>query len=94
MEIITEPIPGVPGRYVDFLGFNKQELELSGDIIIKALEKELEKAEKKYEYYKDIQESGEATTKQQTMYFEYEEKVNKLADLLTDFRHKRKCIKY
>lgn len=42
-------MPGVPGRYVDFLGFNKQELELSGDIIIKALEKELEKAEKKYE---------------------------------------------
>lgn len=86
MEYITEPKKGAPMLLEKYIGFTLNEMDLVGDAIARTLEKELAKAQKKYEKYLDIQESGEATTRQQTLYFEAEEKYNALNSLVSQLK--------
>jgi len=50
-------------------------------ILAKFLPKEIAKAEKKFDFYKDLQESGEATNRQQTKLVESEEYLDLLISL-------------
>lgn len=60
MKYVTEPKPKAPMLLDKYIGFTLDEMELVGDAITKALEKELVKAQKRYEKYWSMQESGEA----------------------------------
>ena len=53
------------------------------------LEKETEKAKKKYEKYLSFHESGEATTRQQTILFEAEERYRDLDCIVNKFKELR-----
>lgn len=86
MQYITEPNPKVPMLLDKYIGFTLDEMELVGDAITQALDKELIKAQRRYEKYSDIQESGEATTRQQTLLFEAEDRYNTLARLVSQLK--------
>lgn len=60
MKYVTEPKPKAPMLLDKYIGFTLDEMKLVGDAITKALEKELVKAQKRYEKYWSMQESGEA----------------------------------
>ena len=69
-----------------YIGFTLEEMDLAGEIITKALEKELAKTQKRYEKYLSIQEIGEATTRQQTILYNVEERYNDLDTLVHDLK--------
>jgi len=69
-----------------YIGFTLEEMDLAGEIITKALEKELAKTKKRYEKYLSIQEIGEATTRQQTILYNVEERYNDLDTLVHDLK--------
>ena len=56
-------------------------------ILLPSVEKALKNVEKKYEKYKDIQEGGEATEKQQDKLFQYEEEYECLVAVLDYMRN-------
>ena len=69
-----------------YIGFTLEEMDLAGEIITKALEKELAKTKKRYEKYLSIQEIGEATTRQQTILYNVEQRYNELDTLVHDLK--------
>lgn len=89
MKYVTEPKPKAPMLLDKYIGFTLDEMDLVGDAITKALEKELVKAQKRYEKYLSMQESGEATARQQDLYFKYEEKYNDLCRMLEQLKELR-----
>lgn len=93
MKYVTEPKPKAPMLLDKYIGFTLDEMDLVGDAITKTLEKELVKAQKRYEKYLDIQESGEATTRQQTLFFEAEEKYNALDRMVVQLKELRNLSK-
>lgn len=78
MEYVTSPNIKAPMLLDKYIGFTFEEMDLAGDIILKALEKEQAKTKKRYEKYLSIQEIGESTTRQQTALLNLEEKYNDL----------------
>lgn len=46
MDYVTQPNLKAPMTLIKYIGFTLDEVDLAGDIIIKALEKETEKAKK------------------------------------------------
>lgn len=93
MKYVTEPKPKAPMLLDKYIGFTLDEMELVGDAITKALEKELVKAQKRYEKYWSMQESGEATARQQDLYFKYEEKYNALDRMVVQLKELRNLSK-
>lgn len=93
MKYVTEPKPKAPMLLDKYIGFTLDEMDLVGEAITKTLEKELVKAQKRYEKYLDIQESGEATTRQQTLFFEAEEKYNALERMVVQLKELRNLSK-
>jgi hypothetical protein len=69
-----------------YIGFTLEEMDLAGEIITKALEKELAKTKKRYEKYLSIQEIGEATTRQQTILYNVEQRYNELDTLVHNLK--------
>lgn len=69
-----------------YIGFTLEEMDLAGEIITKALEKELAKTKKRYEKYLSIQEVGEATTRQQTILYNVEQRYDNLDNLVHDLK--------
>jgi hypothetical protein len=69
-----------------YIGFTLEEMDLAGEIITKALEKELTKTKKRYEKYLSIQEVGEATTRQQTILYNVEQRYDDLDNLVHDLK--------
>lgn len=86
MQYVTRPMLKAPTLLDKFIGFTFEEMDLAGDIILKALEKELAKTKKKYDKYLSIQEIGEATTRQQTILYNVEERYNDLDTLVHDLK--------
>ena len=56
-------------------------------ILLPTIEKAVKNVEKKYEKYKDIQEGGEATEKQQDKLFQYEEEYECLEAILENMKN-------
>lgn len=52
------------------------------EIMLPTIKKALKEAEQKYEKYLDIQEGGEATTKEQNLLCKYEDRVGTLSVIL------------
>ena len=69
---------------IDSVSFEKRKADAPSQI--KALEKDLANTKKRYEKYLGIQESGEATTRQQTILFKVEERYNDLDNLVNDLK--------
>lgn len=86
MEYVTSPNIKAPMILDKYIGFTLEEMDLAGEIIIKALEKELAKTKKRYEKYLSIQEIGEATTRQQTILYNVEQRYNDLDTLIHDLK--------
>jgi hypothetical protein len=86
MQYVTRPMLKASTLLDKFIGFTFEEMDLAGDIILKALEKELAKTKKKYDKYLSIQEIGEATTRQQTILYNVEERYNDLDTLVHDLK--------
>lgn len=86
MQYVTRPMLKTPMLLDKFIGFTFEEMDLAGDIILKALEKELAKTKKKYDKYLSIQEIGEATTRQQTILYNVEQRYNDLDNLVHDLK--------
>lgn len=86
MDFVTTPNIKAPMLLDKYIGFTFEEMDLVGDIIIKALEKDLANTKKRYEKYLGIQESGEATTRQQTILFKVKERYNDLDNLVNDLK--------
>lgn len=86
MEYVTSPNLKSPMLLNKYIGFTLEEMDLAGDIILKALEKELAKTKKKYDKYLSIQEIGEATTRQQTILYNVEQRYNDLDNLVHDLK--------
>ena len=82
MQYVTRPMLKASTLLDKFIGFTFEEMDLAGDIILKALEKELAKTKKKYDKYLSIQEIGEATTRQQTILYNVEQRYNDLDNLV------------
>ena len=89
MDYVTIPNLKAPMLSDKYIGFTLDELDLAGDIIIKALEKENAKAKKKYEKYLGLVEIGEATEKQQTIFWEAEERYRGLDYMVNKFKELR-----
>ena len=83
MEYVTSPNLKSLNKYI---GFTLEEMDLAGEIITKALEKELAKTKKRYERYLSIQEVGEATTRQQTILYNVEQRYDDLDNLVHDLK--------
>lgn len=86
MQYVTRPMLKASTLLDKFIGFTFEEMDLTGDIILKALEKELAKTKKKYDKYLSIQEIGEATTRQQTILYNVEQRYNDLDNLVHDLK--------
>lgn len=86
MQYVTRPMLKASTLLDKFIGFTFEEMDLAGDIILKALEKELAKTKKKYDKYLSIQEIGEATTRQQTILYNVEQRYNNLDNLVHDLK--------
>lgn len=86
MEYVTSPNLKSPMLLDKYIGFTLEEMDLAGEIITKALEKELAKTKKRYEKYLSMQEIGEATTRQQTILYNVEERYNDLDTLVHDLK--------
>ena len=86
MEYATSPNLKSPMLLDKYIGFTLEEMDLAGEIITKALEKELAKTKKRYEKYLSIQEIGEATTRQQTILYNVEQRYNELDTLVHDLK--------
>lgn len=86
MQYVTRPMLKASTLLDKFIGFTFEEMDLAGDIILKALEKELAKTKKKYDKYLSIQEIGEATTRQQTILYNVEQRYNELDTLVHDLK--------
>lgn len=86
MEYVTSPNIKAPMILDKYIGFTLEEMDLAGEIIIKALEKELAKTKKRYEKYLSIQEIGEATTRQQTILYNVEQRYNELDTLVHNLK--------
>lgn len=86
MQYVTRPMLKASTLLDKFIGFTFEEMDLAGDIILKALEKELAKTKKKYDKYLSIQEIGEATTRQQTILYNVEQRYNDLDTLVHDLK--------
>lgn len=93
MDYVTISNLKAPMLSDKYIGFTLDEMDLVGDAITKTLEKELVKAQKRYKKYLDIQESGEATTRQHTLFFEVEEKYNALDRMLVQLKELRNLSK-
>lgn len=52
-------------------------------ILLPFFQKAHKEIQAKYEKYKDIQESGESTERQQNLLFKYEDEMNKIESLLS-----------
>ena len=77
MEIITQP----KGMFSEvFYGLSIEELRL----IIPAIKREYRHAEKMAEKYTDMVSSGYATDRQSTAMFEWQEKADKLGQIIND----------
>lgn len=55
-------------------------------LLLPAVQKALNNVEKKYEKYKDIQEGGESTERQQNKLFQYEEEYECLMAVLDNMK--------
>lgn len=86
MQYVTRPMLKASTLLDKFIEFTFEEMDLAGDIILKALEKELAKTKKKYDKYLGIQEIGEATTRQQTILYNVEQRYNDLDNLVHDLK--------
>ena len=86
MQYVTRPMLKASTLLDKVIGFTFEEMDLAGDIILKALEKELAKTKKKYDKYLSIQEIGEATTRQQTILYNVEQRYNDLDNLVHDLK--------
>ena len=86
MEYVTSPNLKSPMLLDKYIGFTLEEMDLAGEIITKALEKELAKTKKRYEKYLSIQEIGEGTTRQQTILYNVEKRYNDLDTLVHDLK--------
>lgn len=86
MKYVTTPNLKAPMLLDKYIGFTLEEIDLAGDIILKALNKELAKTEKRYEKYRGIQEIGEATIRQQTILCNVEQRYNDLDNLVHDLK--------
>lgn len=86
MEYVTSPNLKSPMLLNKYIGFTLEEMDLAGEIITKALEKELAKTKKRYEKYLSIQEVGEATTRQQTILYNVEQRYDDLDNLVHDLK--------
>lgn len=86
MEYVTRPMLKASTLIDKFIGFTFEEMDLAGDIMLKALEKELARTKKKYDKYLSIQEIGEATTRQQTILYNVEQRYNDLDNLVQDLK--------
>lgn len=86
MQYVTRPMLKASTLLDKFIGFTFEEMDLAGDIILKALEKELAKTKKKYDKYLSIQEIGEATTRQQIILYNVEQRYNDLDNLVHDLK--------
>ena len=86
MQYVTRPMLKASTLLDKFIGFTSEEMDLAGDIMLKALEKELARTKKKYDKYLSIQEIGEATTRQQTILYNVEQRYNDLDNLVHDLK--------
>lgn len=86
MEYVTRPMLKASTLIDKFIGFTFEEMALAGDIMLKALEKELARTKKKYDKYLSIQEIGEATIRQQTILYNVEQRYNDLDNLVHDLK--------
>lgn len=86
MEYVTNPNLKAPMLIDKYIGFTFEEMDLAGDIILKALEKELAKTKKKYDKYLSIQEIGEATARQQTILYNVEQRYYDLDNLVHNLK--------
>lgn len=86
MQYVTRPMLKASTLLDKFIGFTFEEMDLAGDIMLKALEKELARTKKKYDKYLSIQEIGEATTRQQTILYNVEQRYNDLDNLVHDLK--------
>lgn len=56
-------------------------------VLLPLFKKVQKKLESKYEKYKDIQDGGESTTRQQNLLYKYENEMEQLDSLLSNINH-------
>lgn len=78
MAFIGESRKNIRHLWYTYLCLDKEDCE----ILLEAIEKETTKIMKKYSHYKDIVESGEASSKQQDKYVETQESFEKIENIL------------
>lgn len=84
-----------PDRYNDLLYYalSENEMKLLSPLMRKTLEREIEKLSRRYEKYKGIHESGEATEKQQDRLIKIEDEldtITKFHDVLQRIQERSK----
>ena len=80
MSFIGESRKDYNHPWYDYVCLEKEDCEL----LLKAIRSVIEKTRKTYFHYKDIQDAGEASSRQQTALMKAEEKYDRALDLLTN----------
>lgn len=79
MKITIEHSPKIQ---VDIIGFDIE----ASKVLLSSLEKSKKEIEKKYLKYKDIQDSGEASTRQQDLLMKYDEELENIEAIIYELK--------
>lgn len=79
MKITIEHSPKIQ---VDIIGFDIE----ASKVLLSSLEKSKKEIEKKYLKYKDIQDSGEASTRQQDLLMKYNDELENIEAIIYELK--------